>query len=297
MIPRGTGLPLLAGPRAETPKFRIKMNTAVDQYPGVMPDTQRTPDTRRIAINKVGIKDIAHPVRILSRSGQEQHTVARFNMYVDLPHNFKGTHMSRFVEILMGHEREITVESFKTMLGEMTARLEADAGHIEMTFPYFIDKAAPASGARSLLDYEVTLLGQWIEGAPRLRIKVVVPVTSLCPCSKSISNYGAHNQRAHVTLIVRTDHLIWIEELIELVETQASSQLYSLLKRTDEKYVTEQAYDNPKFVEDVVRDIAVRLNDDGRILAYSVESENFESIHNHSAYALVETDKQVIGLV
>jgi GTP cyclohydrolase IB len=251
-------------------------------------DIHRSHDTRRIAINKVGIKDIAHPVRIRSRSGQEQHTIARFNMYVDLPHNFKGTHMSRFVEILNRHEREITVESFKTMLGEMTTRLEAEAGHIEMIFPYFIDKVAPASGARSLLDYEVTLLGEWIEEAPHLRIKVVVPVTSLCPCSKSIANYGAHNQRAHVTLNVRTDHLIWIEELIELVEAQASSQLYSLLKRADEKYVTEQAYDNPKFVEDVVRDIAVRLNDDARILAYSVESENFESIHNHSAYALVE---------
>ncbi len=257
-----------------------------------IPDTQNVRDTRRIPINKVGIKDIVHPVRILSRNGEEQHTVARSNMYVDLPHDFKGTHMSRFVEILMGHERELTVASFKTMLAEMTARLEADAGHIEMTFPYFVDKAAPISGARSLLNYDVTFIGELIDGQPRMRVKVVVPVTSLCPCSKSIANYGAHSQRAHVTLAVRTDHCLWIEELIELVEAQASCELYGLLKRADEKYVTERAYENPKFVEDVVRDIALKLNADPRILAYAIEAENFESIHNHSAYAMVEKDQE-----
>jgi GTP cyclohydrolase I len=251
-------------------------------------DTHSSLDTRQIPINKVGIRDILHPVRILSRSGEEQHTVARFNMYVNLPHDFKGTHMSRFVAILMGHEREITVPSFKAMLTEMTARLEASEGHIEMTFPYFVNKCAPVSRIESLLNYEVCFHGALIDGQPRLRIKVVVPVTSLCPCSKSISQYGAHNQRSHITLDVRIDHFIWIEELIELVETQASCELYGLLKRADEKHVTERAYDNPKFVEDVVRDIAVRLNADSRILAYAVESENFESIHNHSAYAMVE---------
>lgn len=251
-------------------------------------DTQSSSDTRRIAINKVGIKNILHPVRILNRRGDEQHTVARFNMYVDLPHHFKGTHMSRFVEILMGHEREITVESFKAMLTEVTTRLEAEEGHIEMTFPYFVNKAAPVSGVESLLDYEVGFHGELVGGAPRLRVRVIVPVTSLCPCSKSIARYGAHNQRSHVTLTARTDHFIWIEELIELVERQASCELYGLLKRSDEKYVTERAYDNPKFVEDVVRDIAVQLNADARILAYTVEAENFESIHNHSAYAMVE---------
>ncbi len=256
-----------------------------------IPDTQNASDTRGVPINKVGIRTIAHPVRILSRTGEGQHTVARFNMYVYLLHHFKGTHMSRFVEILNRHEREITVESFKAMLAEMTSRLESDAGHIEMTFPFFVNKAAPVSGVKSLLDYEVTFLGAWIDGVPRIRVKVVVPVHSLCPCSRSISNYGAHNQRAHVTLTVRTDHFIWIEELIELVEAEASSPLYSLLKRVDEKHVTEHAYDNPKFVEDVVRDIAVKLNVDPRILAYTVESENFESIHNHSAYAMVETTK------
>jgi GTP cyclohydrolase I len=264
------------------------MSSIAFEVIGSMADTHRNHDTRRIPINKAGIKDIFHPVRILSRSGEEQHTVARFNMYVNLSHNFKGAHMSRFVEVLMGHEREITVQSAKAMLTEMAARLEADAGHIEMAFPYFVNKSAPVSGVESLLNYDVTFHGEFVAGSPRMGAKVVVPVTSLCPCSKSISRYGAHNQRSHVTLDVRTDHVIWIEELIELVEAEVSCELYGLLKRPDEKYVTERAYDNPKFVEDVVRDIAVKLNADARILAYAVEAENFESIHNHSAYARVE---------
>ncbi|MGD8644547.1 MAG: GTP cyclohydrolase FolE2, partial [Chromatiales bacterium] len=248
-------------------------------------------DTRRIPINKVGIKEIRHPVRVADRDGGEQHTIACFNMYVNLPHNFKGTHMSRFVEILNHHEREITVQSFKDMLHEMTERLEAQAGHIEMAFPYFVNKAAPISGVQSLMDYEVTFIGEIHDGTPMMRVKVVVPVTSLCPCSKKISEYGAHNQRSHVTLNVRLREFIWIEELIDLVESEASCELYGLLKRPDEKHVTERAYDNPKFVEDMVRDIAVQLNADDRIGAYVVESENFESIHNHSAYALIERDK------
>jgi GTP cyclohydrolase I len=256
-----------------------------------IPDIQSTQDTRRIPINKVGIKEIRHPVRVADRDGGEQHTIACFNMYVNLPHNFKGTHMSRFVEILNHHEREITVQSFKDMLHEMTERLEAQAGHIEMAFPYFVNKAAPISGVQSLMDYEVTFIGEIHDGTPMMRVKVVVPVTSLCPCSKKISEYGAHNQRSHVTLNVRLREFIWIEELIDLVESEASCELYGLLKRPDEKHVTERAYDNPKFVEDMVRDIAVQLNADDRIGAYVVESENFESIHNHSAYALIERDK------
>ncbi|MDH5219157.1 MAG: GTP cyclohydrolase FolE2, partial [Gammaproteobacteria bacterium] len=231
------------------------------------------------------------PVRVKDRSAGEQHTIANFNMYVNLPHNFKGTHMSRFVEILNQHEREISVSSFKEMLSEMTERLEAQSGHIEMSFPYFVNKAAPISRVESLLDYEVTFIGEIINGKPDLFIKVVVPVTSLCPCSKKISQYGAHNQRSHVTVSVRTTDFVWIEELIDLVEAEASCELFGLLKRPDEKYVTERAYDNPKFVEDIVRDIAARLNADDRIAAYTVESENFESIHNHSAYALIERDK------
>ncbi len=259
---------------------------------GDMADVQSSADTRRIAIDKVGIKDIRHPVRVKDRSDGEQHTVATFNMYVNLPHNFKGTHMSRFVEILNAHEKEIGVESFEGMLVEMAKRLEAGAGHIEMRFPYFINKTAPVSGVKSLLDYEVTLIGEIRDGQPLMFIKVVVPVTSLCPCSKEISAYGAHNQRSHVTVQVRTRAFVWIEEIIEMVEREASCELYGLLKRPDEKHVTERAYDNPKFVEDMVRDVAARLNRDDRIASYVVESENFESIHNHSAYALIEFDKE-----
>jgi GTP cyclohydrolase I len=255
-------------------------------------DVQSSKDTRHIAINKVGIKDIRHPVRIKDRSGGEQHTVANFNMYVNLPHNFKGTHMSRFVEILNSHDREIGVESFNDILREMAERLEAEAGHIEMNFPYFINKQAPVSEVKSLLDYDVTLIGEIKRGEPTMIIRVVVPVTSLCPCSKKISDRGAHNQRSHVTVQAKIKGFVWIEEIIDLVESEASCELFGLLKRPDEKHVTEQAYDNPKFVEDMVRDVSMRLNEDKRISSYVVESENFESIHNHSAYALIEHDKE-----
>jgi GTP cyclohydrolase I len=212
-------------------------------------------------------------------------------MYVNLPHNFKGTHMSRFVEILNRHEREISVKTFKEMLKEMVQILEAEAGHIEMSFPYFVNKAAPVSGVQSLMDYEVTFVGEISNGEPVLTLKVIVPVTSLCPCSKKISERGAHNQRSHVTVAARLRGFMWIEDIIDLVEKQASCELFGLLKRPDEKFVTERAYDNPKFVEDMVRDVAVQLNREERIEAYVVESENFESIHNHSAYALIEKDK------
>jgi len=257
-----------------------------------IPDVQSSPDSRKLAIDKVGIKAIRHPIQIMQRTGGVQHTVAHFNMYVGLPHQFKGTHMSRFVEILNAHEREITVETFKVMLKEMVSKLEAKEGRVEMTFPYFIDKAAPVSGVRSLMDYEVTFIGQILKGEECFAMKVLVPVTSLCPCSKKISDYGAHNQRSHVTVTAHTGDFVWIEEIVDLVEKQASSELYGLLKRPDEKYVTERAYDNPKFVEDMVRDVAAVLNLDERITRYVVESENFESIHNHSAYALIERDKR-----
>jgi GTP cyclohydrolase I len=257
----------------------------------VIPDIQSSADTRRLAIDRVGVKAIRHPVKVMERGGGVQHTIAHFNMYVGLPHQFKGTHMSRFVEILNAHEREISVDTFQVMLGEMVERLEAKSGVIEMTFPYFVNKAAPVSGVQSLMDYEVTFTGQIKDGRKCFEMKVVVPVTSLCPCSKEISDYGAHNQRSHVTIAARTRDFVWIEELVEMAERQASSELYGLLKRPDEKYVTEHAYDNPKFVEDMVRDVAAKLNDDDRIEWYVVESENFESIHNHSAYALIERDK------
>ena len=258
-----------------------------------IPDVQNSADSRRIAINKVGIKSIRHPIKVSDKRGGTQHTVATFNMYVGLPHNFKGTHMSRFVEILNTHDGEISVESFEPMLRSMVERLEAETGHIEMSFPYFIRKAAPVSGVESLLDYEVVFIGEIREGSRYdFTMKVVVPVTSLCPCSKEISAYGAHNQRSHVTVTATVNDHLWIEDVVQLVESQASCEVFGLLKRPDEKWVTERAYDNPKFVEDMVRDVAGLLNAEGRVDAYVVESENFESIHNHSAYALIERDKR-----
>ena len=252
-----------------------------------IPDVQSTPDTRRLAIDRVGIKSIRHPARIKERSGGVQHTIAHFNMYVGLPHHFKGTHMSRFVEILNAHEREISPDTFRLMLREMVKKLEAESGHIEMSFPYFVAKKAPVSGVASLMDYEVTFVGEIVDGKEVFTLKVLVPVTSLCPCSKKISERGAHNQRSHVTIAARINTFVWIEEVIDLAENEASCQLYGLLKRPDEKFVTENAYDNPKFVEDMVRDIAAKLNADKRVTGYVVESENFESIHNHSAYAMI----------
>jgi GTP cyclohydrolase I len=256
-----------------------------------IPDVQSSADTRRLAIDRVGIKSIRHPARIKERAGGIQHTVAHFNMYVGLPHQFKGTHMSRFVEILEAHEREISPDTFRMMLREMVKKLEAETGHIEMTFPYFVSKKAPVSGVASLMDYEVTFVGDIEEGKETFTLKVVVPVTSLCPCSKKISERGAHNQRSHVTVAAKIRTFVWIEDIIDLVEREASSELYGLLKRPDEKFVTEQAFDNPKFVEDMVRDIAAGLNADSRVVSYVVESENFESIHNHSAYALITGGK------
>ena len=256
-----------------------------------MADVQNLADTRHIAINRVGIKSIRHPVKVLDRTGGMQHTIAVFNMYVSLPHNYKGTHMSRFVEILNRREREISIENFPAMLHEMAQKLEAKSGHIEMNFPYFIRKLAPVTGTPSLIDYDVTLSGEICHGEIVSTVKVVVPVTSLCPCSKKISERGAHNQRSHVTVTARLLEHVWIEEIVQLVEAQASCELFGLLKRPDEKYVTERAYDNPKFVEDMVRDVAACLNAEKRIAAYVVESENFESIHNHSAYALIESTR------
>ena len=257
-------------------------------------DVQGSADHRRVPIDRVGIRSIRHPLRVADRSGVVQHTVARLNMYVSLPHHQKGTHMSRFVAILGEHDDVLTVRGLNTLMQRMTSRLEADSGHLEVAFPYFVNKAAPISGVRSLMDYEVTLTGVSTPAAgAQTLVRVVVPVTSLCPCSKEISDYGAHNQRSHVTVEVRCNGDIWVEDLIDLVEAEASAQLYGPIKRPDEKFVTERAYDNPKFVEDMVRDVAVRLDADDRVLAYTVESENFESIHNHSAYAVVERVKDL----
>lgn len=252
-------------------------------------DIQSSYDDRKVAIRKVGVKDIRYPIKALDRQEQTQSTVARVSLFVDLPHHFKGTHMSRFIEILNEHGREITHGSIATILAAMVERLNSETAHIEVRFPYFMMKRAPVSGAASLMDYDCAFLADYRRGSPRpdTVMEVQVPVTSLCPCSREISDVGAHNQRSIITIKVRYRAFIWIEELIEIAEAVASSDVYALLKREDEKYVTERAYRHPAFVEDLVRGVAVRLRDDPRLSWYQVESENFESIHNHSAYAMV----------
>ena len=254
-------------------------------------DVQGRVDTRGITIDKVGIRGLRHPLQVRDRSGDIQHTISRVDLYVDLHADNKGTHMSRFVELLGNDGQELSVDNFARLLTEMTRLLDAQKGYITIRFPYFVNKHAPVSGVRSLMDYEVTLHGRIENADTHVNIEVCVPVTSLCPCSKAISDYGAHNQRSHVTVNARSRGGLWIEDLIDIVEAQASCDLYGTLKRMDEKYVTERAYDNPKFVEDMVRDVAAVLNSNEQVAAYSVESENFESIHNHSAYARIEYDK------
>ena len=254
-------------------------------------DVQNRPDSRNIPINKVGIKDIRHPFVFVDKEGHQQATVGTFQMSVNLPHHQKGTHMSRFIALLNEDCKELSMQGFPSLLENMTGLLEAETGYITAEFLYFVNKSAPVTGVNSLLDYQVKIDGQWSKSGSKVNVKLVIPVTSLCPCSKKISDYGAHNQRSHITVDAVTTGDIFVEDIIQLVEKQASSELYSLLKRPDEKFVTERAYDNPKFVEDVVRDIANALNSDERILSYVLEAENFESIHNHSAYAVIENNK------
>jgi GTP cyclohydrolase IB len=269
------------------------LQRAVERREAPLEDVQGSADPRGIAIDEVGIKDLQHPIKVAGGAGVEQHTIATLSMSVSLPHNRKGTHMSRFLELLGAQEQAISVESFAGLLEETMHYLEAPSGQIEMTFPYFIAKKAPVSGAESLMDYQAAIRGRQRLGKTDLWLKVTVPVTSLCPCSKSISAYGAHNQRAHITITAKIGPSIWFEDLIGMAERVASSELYAVLKRPDEKYVTERAYDNAKFVEDVVRDAALLLNGDPRVRSYKVESENFESIHNHSASAMIEFDKEL----
>ncbi|QQC66817.1 GTP cyclohydrolase FolE2 [Paraburkholderia ginsengisoli] len=258
----------------------------------VMPDVQSTPDTRQIPIQRVGVKGVRHPMTVRTQSGDVQPTVGTWNLDVHLPAEQKGTHMSRFVALLEENKAPLEPATFRTMLAAMLEKLEAEAGRIEVSFPYFVNKTAPVSGVQSLLDYEVTLMGDTRNGTTRLFLKVLVPVTSLCPCSKKISQYGAHNQRSHVTINAELAGDVAVEELVRIAEEEASCELWGLLKRPDEKFVTERAYENPKFVEDLVRDVAQRLNADERIVSYVLEAENFESIHNHSAYAVIEQDKR-----
>lgn len=256
-----------------------------------MPDLQNAPDSRNIAIDKVGVKDIHYPIVVMDKSKDRQQTVARINMYVDLPHHFKGTHMSRFIEILNQFHGEVGIDRMETILREMKERLEASRAHLELEFPYFIEKQAPVSGARSLMGYQCRMVGS-LGGDYDFVLGVTVPVTSLCPCSREISSRGAHNQRSAVNVEIRYHQHVWIEDLIEWVEGCGSAPVYALLKREDEKALTEQAYDNPMFVEDVVRAVTQRLMLQPEIKWFKIQCENFESIHNHSAYALVESGQR-----
>lgn len=251
-------------------------------------DTQSSRDERRLGIDKVGVKGLRHPIEVKDKAHQRQSTVATIALSVDLPHHFKGTHMSRFVEVLNAHGRLIQVETIPQILAELQQRLDAESAHLEMEFPFFLEKRAPVTGAAGLVDYVVRFEASRRGQEETLRMTVVVPVGTLCPCSKAISERGAHNQRGYVTLALESSSIVWIEEAIALVEASASCELYSLLKRPDEKFVTEKAYDNPVFVEDLVRNVAQRCQADERITWFRVEAENMESIHNHAAYAMIE---------
>jgi GTP cyclohydrolase I len=250
-------------------------------------DVQSQPDTRKIAIDRVGVKGLRHPLRIRCEGGAVLQTVAVFDMAVRLAEDQKGTHMSRFVELLEAQAEPLDAKAMPDMLADMLARLHANEGSITVRFPFFLTKSAPISGVKSTLDYDVVLHGDLRDGHSDISTQVTIPVTSLCPCSKEISVYGAHNQRAHITITVSGAMPIAIESIIRMAEEQASSDLYGVLKRADEKYVTERAYENPKFVEDVARDVAAALNADTNVRSFRVEVENFESIHNHSAFAVI----------
>jgi len=253
-----------------------------------MIDIQNQKDFRNIDIEKVGVKNIKYPIIVLDRARGTQPVNASINMYVNLPRHFKGTHMSRFVEVLNEFHGQISIKTFQTILEKIRQKLSAHSAHMEIEFPYFLEKTAPVSKAKSLMEYRCLFAGENSAQQTDFLVGVTVPVTTVCPCSREISKFGAHNQRGIVTLKVRFNKFFWIEDLIKTVEESASGEVYSLLKRVDEKYVTEKAYKNPKFVEDIVRSVAVRLNDDDTFIWYSIEAENFESIHNHSAYAYLE---------
>jgi GTP cyclohydrolase I len=248
---------------------------------------QKSRDRRNIPINKVGVKDISYPIVVMDKNKTLQHTVARVNMYVDLPHHFKGTHMSRFIEILNTYREKIALDKLEVILERMKEKLGASRAHLEVKFPYFIEKTAPVSRAKSLMEYTCQFIASLADNFDFI-LGIRVPVTSLCPCSKELSRYGAHNQRSTISVQIRYREFIWIEDLVEIIERCGSSPVYSLLKREDEKYVTEQAFENPKFVEDIVREVTQSLSALDNVTWFTVEAENYESIHKHSAFASIE---------
>lgn len=257
-----------------------------------MKDVQNQADTRQLSIDKVGIKNLRIPVTVLDKANGRQQTVAVIDMFVDLPHNHKGAHMSRFGELVQEIRPEFSLKRIEQMLAQMRERLHAQSAHISAEFPYFIEKTAPVSCIKSFMDYTCRFSGSSANGKLDLIVEVEVPVASVCPCSLEISDFGAHNQRGKVTLRTRFKKLVWIEDLVAIVERAASCDLFTVLKRSDEKFVTEKAFANPKFVEDIVRDVALQLNNDPNITWYEVSAENFESIHNHSAYAFISNNKR-----
>lgn len=262
-----------------------------------MIDIQKSSDGHGLDINKVGIKNLRYPITVLDKKNKRQETIANISIFVSLPRHFKGTHMSRFVEILNFKRGEITINNMGEILEEISNKLEADSSHLDIQFIYFIEKKAPVTKLKSLMDYKCRFVGSFSKINAKMFdfvLEVVVPILTLCPCSKEISDFGAHNQRSEVTVQIRFKEFVWIEDIIKVVESVASAELYSLLKRPDEKYVTEYSYKHPRFVEDIVRMIAKKLLKDNNITWFSVESENYESIHNHNAYAFIERDKDII---
>lgn len=249
-----------------------------------LPDIQKTPDKRNIPIDKVGVRGVKFPITVLDRAEEFQKTIGDFTLTVDLPHDFKGTHMSRFLEVLSESGKTVSIDHLPDLIAALQDRLKAENAHVSVRFPFFMEKAAPVTGKTGMMEYTCGFDAE-TNGGYKVTMFVRVPVTTLCPCSKEISARGAHNQRGWVTLRVTTDGHVWLEELIEKIEASASCPLFPVLKRPDEKWVTEHAFDNPRFVEDLVREVALKMNDDPRVLTYEVEVENEESIHAHNAYA------------
>jgi GTP cyclohydrolase I len=287
------GTPAVADKPARTTSTTASKARNKPTEKAAMPDIQSSQDQRRVAIDRVGVKDVVYPLTLRTKDGKSQTTVATINMYVALPHHQKGTHMSRFLEVLNQQTQHgpITPQQIPDVAHAIKERLNAETAYFEASFTYFVNKKAPVTGTEGLMDYRVTFECT-TNGTTDFLMKVSAPAASLCPCSKEISEYGAHNQRCRIEAKVRMDGVLWIEDLVTILEDAASCAVFAVLKRPDEKYVTEAAYDNPKFVEDIIRDLAVALEREKRVTSYEISSENFESIHNHNAYAMITRDKR-----